>query len=72
MKPLYKGTFDFLNKSLDHNIENNNSRETEIDRNIEENKRVSNNMEITKHNEEQLDNDHVLRRSTRTKRIPTF
>jgi len=64
--------FDFLKKPLDHNIENNNNIETEIDRNIYENKRVSDSREITTHNEEQLDNDHVLRRSTKTKRIPTF
>jgi len=43
-----------------------------IGRNIDENQRVLDNKEITTHNEEQLGYDHVLRRSSRTKRIPTF
>ena len=63
--------FDFLKEPLDHNIDNNNI-ETEIDMNIDENQRVSDNRDITTLNEDQLNNDNLLRRSTRSKRIPSF
>jgi len=43
--------FDFLKEPLDHNIDNNNI-ETEIDMNIDENQRVSDNRDITTLNED--------------------